>query len=76
MKAGEHEKNNPAFAGQLAGPAFFHGEFHRYKVYPVHTRFESVSWFVSDAETIDELTGLPAIIRQESTLTEAIHGIS
>lgn len=68
-------KNNPAKAGQVAGPKSLFGDFHRFACIPVHTRFDAVSWFVLDAETIDEL-GLPTVIRQEPTKELAMEGLA
>lgn len=39
----------------------------------VHTRFDSLSWFLLDMEDRDE-SGLPGIIRQEPTFADAIAG--
>lgn len=66
--------NRPASAGQEAAGPFFFGGF-RFKLFAVHTRGERVSWFVSDAEERDELTGLPAVIRQAATVAEAVTGL-
>ena len=68
--------NNPNLAGLPAGTKAMFGPFHRYAVYPVHTRFGAVQWFVEDAELTDELTGLPSIIRQESTREAAMEGLA
>ena len=51
------------------------GDFSRYKLVEFQTRFGDVEWQVSDAETVDELTGMPAIIRQCDTREEAIQGL-
>jgi len=40
----------------------------------VTTRFETIEYFVTDAELIDEITGLPATIRQSDTLEGALKG--
>ena len=45
-------QNNPQLAGQIAGKKEMIGGFQRYAVYPVHTRFANVQWFVADAETL------------------------
>lgn len=68
--------NNPSLAGQQAAPKQFFGEFRRYAVYPVHTRFDAVSWFVADGEQLDEQTGLAAIIRQSETKEAAMDGLT
>ncbi len=71
-----HYKNNPDKKGQLAARKRFFGDHSRYAVAPVHTRFDAVQWFVWDAENpwLDE-TGLPSVIRQASSLEEAINGL-
>lgn len=51
------------------------GEFGRYSVAPVWTRFDTVEWFVWDAERIDEVTGGPAVIRQAETREMAMAGL-
>ena len=67
--------NDPAKAGQQAAGVFTFGPLSRYGVRPVHTRFDSVEWMVTDAEQIDKATSLAEIIRQESTLEEAVEGL-
>lgn len=67
--------NAPHLAGSPASNKESFGEFSRYAVMAVHTRFDAVQWFVFDAETTDELTGLPAVIRQEDTLESAVAGL-
>lgn len=69
-------ENNPRKAGQRATRQQLFGDYSRYAVYAVHTRFEAVEWFVADAETTDEATGLPAIIRQEPTMVQAVEGLA
>ena len=57
--------NNPNKAGQLADqPAFT--DSYRFKMAPIHTRFDDVEWFVWDADVIDEITGKPAAVAQGS----------
>jgi len=56
-------ENDKSRAGQVAGKGTFFGPFTRFKVYPVHTRFDCVAWFVDDAETPDE-SGLPSVVAQ------------
>jgi hypothetical protein len=65
--------NNPALAGQPAARKRLFGEFSRYAVWPAHSRFDRLHWFVSDAEVIDDL-GSPAIIRQGDSLREVLEG--
>lgn len=66
--------NDPARVGKPASRKAFFGEWGRYAVFAVHTRFNDVQWFVTDAETIDPTTGLAEVIRQENTFEEAIRG--
>ncbi|HEY5235144.1 MAG TPA: hypothetical protein VIJ14_03100 [Rhabdochlamydiaceae bacterium] len=66
--------NDPLAAGSRAAQPKTFGEFNRYKVWPMHTRFEAVQWFVTDVEQKNELD-LPLVIRQESTLEAAIKGL-
>ena len=68
-------RNEPTMAGRLAGRKRFFGDYSRYAVFPVHTRFEAVEWFVADAEVTDEVTGLPAVIRQAASEAEAVAGL-
>ena len=68
-------KNNPNLAGQRANKKELFGQFNRYAVYAIHTRFNCVEWIVTDAEKMDELTGLPSIIRQADTREKAIQGL-
>lgn len=67
-------KNNPAKKGEIAGRKSLFGDYSRYAVAPVHTRFESIAWFVWDAETTDE-NGFPETIRIADTYEEAILGL-
>ena len=68
-------KNNTKLAGQRANKKELFGPFFRYAVYAIHTRFDYVEWIITDAEKIDELTSLPAIIRQAKTKEEAMRGL-
>ena len=68
-------KNYPEQAGNPAGPQELFGDHSRFAVYPVHTRFDTVDWFVTDAETVDPVTGDPLIIRQEPTKEAAMAGL-
>ena len=65
--------NDPTKAGQSAGKPLYSG-LSRYKATPIHTRFDAVEWFVTDAEQEDEL-GLPLVVRQAATLEEAKTGL-
>lgn len=51
------------------------GPFSRYRLDKCRDRFGNIVYLVADAERLDELTGLPAIIRQKSTEEEAIAGL-
>ncbi len=69
-------KNNSKLAGaEIKGTSETFGAFGRYRVFAVHTRFDAVQWFVKDAECIDELTELPAVIRKADTKAEAMKGL-
>jgi len=65
-------KNNPNLAGELAAKKELFGEYSRYAIAPIHTRFDAIEWFVWDAHTIDPLTGHPDVIAQEATKEEAL----
>lgn len=65
--------NDPTRKGQLAARKRLFGDWHRYAVAPVHTRFDAVEWFVWDAHT--DANGHPAVIRQASTEAEAVKGL-
>ena len=71
----KNPKNDTRLAGQRAGRQHLFGDYSRYSVYPVHTRFDNVEWFVSDAGRIDPETDLPTVIRQASTIEEAVKGL-
>lgn len=67
-------RNDPARAGQLAHCGELFGEFSRYRVAPVHTRFDALQWWVWDVLTPDE-DGRPSVIRQAATLAGAAAGL-
>ena len=74
--------NDPKRAGELAGEKRIFGKGNRYAVAPVHSRFESVGWFVWDAEKPDlqaeraPVMGYPpAVIRICTTREEALLGL-
>ena len=67
--------NNPMLRGSLAAPKQFFGEFRRYAVAPVHTRFDAVEWFVWDAEHPLSTMQRAEVIRQAATLDEALRGL-
>ena len=68
--------NEPSRAGQLAAPKQSFGDYRRFAIAPIHTRFAAVEWFVWDAEAVDPVIGGPAIIRQERTLTAPMAGLA
>lgn len=68
-------ENVKLYAGQYATAPMYYGEHSRYCVRAVHTRFDSVSWFVADGEDTDPETNQPRIIRQSATLAEAVDGL-
>jgi hypothetical protein len=68
------QANDPQRAGQLASrKAMFNGS--RFACAAVHTRFEAVQFFVWDAEQTDEVTGGPAVIRQDDNPANAVAGL-
>lgn len=66
--------NDPQRAGQRASESLIFGDFSRYKLYAVHSRFNRVSWFVEDAEKPDDF-GQPTVIRQEESPESAVEGL-
>lgn len=52
------------------------GDFSRYNLDECRDRFGDVTFIVTDAEVIDPVTELPAIIRQADTEEEALRGLS
>jgi len=68
--------NDPSRKGQLAAPKRLFGEYSRYAVAPVHTRFDAVAWFVWDAMSWEPDGTNPAVVRQASTEAEATEGLS
>lgn len=65
-------QNDPTKAGRLAGPVeVLKG---RYQLFPIHTRFDAISWFVTDMEKIDAL-GFDEVIRQAPTREQALIGL-
>lgn len=69
--------NSPAKAGKLASKTVFFGgdTGSRYAVRAIHTRFDAVQWFVTDACVTDEATGLAAVIRQNDDFETAVAGL-
>jgi hypothetical protein len=66
--------NDSSKAGQLASRKETFGDHSRFAVAPVHTRFDRVSWFVWDANLVDDVTGGPSVIRQAETREDAVAG--
>lgn len=66
------DKNNSRRAGQPASAKLLFGEFSRFAVFAVHTRFDAVEWFVTDAETVDPVTNMHAIVAQDNDPSKAI----
>jgi hypothetical protein len=64
--------NDPRNAGQETGQSEVFGPWDRYRVFEVHSRFDSTSWFVEDAERIDEETGLLLVAAIEDTKQAAM----
>ncbi len=71
--ANKAQANDPSRKGQIASPKIAFGDYKRYAIYAVHTRFDAVSWFVADCDVDD--CGMPGIIRQEPTIAEALRGL-
>lgn len=67
--------NNPKMAGSYAGKREFFGEYDRYAIAPVHTRFDAVQWFVWDAMHQNSNMNRAEVIRQAATREEAIAGL-
>jgi hypothetical protein len=66
--------NNPLKKGELAAPKKLFGDDSRYAIAPIHTRFDEVSWFVWDAELLNQ-HGKAEVIRQSETMEEALNGL-
>lgn len=75
--------NDTTKKGELATEKILFGEFYRYAIAGVHTRFENIVWFIWDANIPDELYDytneefgyVPKIIYQAETWDEAIEYI-
>ncbi len=52
------------------------GSASRFQLVKFLTRFGSIEYHVTDAENIDQLTNLPSIIRQSTTLEGALEGVA
>ena len=68
-------RNDPARKGELAARKRLFGDFGRYAVAPVHTRFDAVEWFVWDAMHPLSTNSRAEVIRQAPTEEEAIFGL-
>lgn len=68
--------NNPALKGQAAARKQRFGENGRYAVWPVHTRFDAIEWFVADAEHPLSDMSHAEVIRQSPTLEVALDGLA
>lgn len=73
-------KNNPALAGKPFGrvAALWGPDDNptRYCIRPIHTRFDAVQFFVTDAEKTDDVTDLAAVIRQSESVVYALRGLN
>ena len=67
--------NNPQTPGKQASRKVAFGPRHRFAIAAVHSRFDSVDWFVWDAEVWSSETDGPAIIRQSLTPARALDGL-
>lgn len=67
--------NDPRKAGQLASRKAFFGDYHRFAIAAVHTRFDDVEWFVWDAEDPASTLDHAEVVRQSPTITEALEGL-
>ena len=70
------EKNNPLRKGQPAAAKILFGERGRYAVWPSHTRFDAVEWFVADAEHSNSTMQQAEVIRQAASLEKALEGLT
>jgi len=67
--------NNPMLKGSPAAPKQRFGDGGRYAVWPIHTRFDAVEWFVADAEHPFSDMNHAEVIRQAETLELAMKGL-
>ena len=72
QSAPQFSRNDSRRAGQLASRKNTFGEHSRYAVAAVHTRGDAVEWFVWDAEKVDPILDLPAVVRQAASFAEAV----
>lgn len=68
-------RNDPSRRGELAAPKKLFGEWSRYAIAPVHTRFGAVAWFVWDAMSWGLDGTNPAVIRIEESKAAALEGL-
>lgn len=61
-------QNDASKAGQRAAESEWYDDF---EVYPVHSRFGSICWFVTDHKTLDE-RGSPTVVAQCDSQPEAL----
>lgn len=64
--------NEPSKAGRMAAEPLLFGPNLQISVFPVHTRFDAVQWFVSDFAEVDEFD-MPAVVGQFASKADAIH---
>lgn len=68
--------NDPSKAGQPAARKQFFGDSRRYAIWPIHTRFDAVEWFVADAEHALSDLSHAEVIRQSPTMEKALEGLA
>lgn len=66
--------NDPTLRGQKAGEVETIGANNRYDLFPVHTRFDAVAWFIEDRETLDAM-GLADVVVQANSRREALDAL-
>lgn len=64
--------NEPSKAGRMAAEPMLFGANMQVQVFPVHTRFEAVQWFVADLSQVDEFD-MPPVVGQFASKADAIH---
>jgi hypothetical protein len=70
----ECDANQPTWAGRRASLKTLFGHNSRFALFAVHTRFDAVQWFVTDAEKPDA-DGTPSVVRQEVSPRLAVKGL-
>lgn len=63
--------NDPSKAGQTAAAPLLFGANLQIAVFPVHTRFESIQWFVADLSNVDEFD-MALVVGQFASKADAI----